>query len=257
MVTRTSTEPLYHQVLEKIRDRVESGEWVRGDRVPSERQLADILGVSRITVRHAVRLAAEQGLVEQRRGVGTFVGAPDRLEQDLSEVRSFERTLAEQGHVASTEILASERLISDLTLAGTLAVDPATPVYNLRLLGRGDSSPVVFYDSYFPLALGREMAQAAEALQADGCPFSTLDLYRQESVSRVPTTLSQTIEAVSATPELAQSLAIHDRAAVLAIESVMSDAQGPLEFRRAYYRADRYKFAVKRRLVIPSTPTGC
>ncbi|MFK5635865.1 MULTISPECIES: GntR family transcriptional regulator [unclassified Ornithinimicrobium] len=257
MVSRTSAQPLYHQVLEQIRARVATGAWVRGDRVPSERQLADLLGVSRITVRHAVRLAAAEGLVEQRRGVGTFVGAPDRLEQDLSEVRSFERTLAEQGHVASTEILASERLISDLILAGTLGVDPATPVFNLRLLGRGDSSPVVYYDSYFALPLGREMAQAAQLLQQDGCPFSTLDLYRQESVTRVPSTLSQTIEAASASPELARYLAVREDSAVLAIESVMSDEQGPLEFRRAYYRADRYKFAVKRRLVIPDSPTGC
>lgn len=251
MVSRTSAEPLYHQVLDQIRGRVESGEWVQGERVPSERRMAELLDVSRITVRHAVRLAAAEGLVQQRRGVGTFVGgAPDRLEQDLSEVRSFERTLVEQGHVASTEILANEGLISDLTLSRTLGIDPATRVHNLRLLGRGDSSPVVYYDSYFALPLGGEMAKAAEALRAQERPFSTLDLYRQESVTRVPTTLSQTIEAVSASPEHAQRLGIRDRAAVLVVESVMSDERGPLEFRRAYYRADRYKFAVKRRLVI-------
>lgn len=255
MVSRTNSEPLYHQVLDEIRQKVESRQWERGDRVPSERQLAELLGVSRITVRHAVRLAAAEGLVEQRRGVGTFVGAPERVEQDLSEVRSFERTLAEQGHVASTDILSSDRIISDLALSGTLGIDPATPVHNLRLLGRGDSSPVVYYDSYFILPAGQEMARAAHELHEAGCPFSTLDLYREESVTRKPTSLSQTIEAISASSELADYLAIHDGTAVLAIDSVMADERGPLEFRRAYYRADRYKFAVDRRLVIPP-PNG-
>ena len=254
MVPQMSSTPLYLQVLEEIRSRVSEGEWVRGEQVPSERQLAELLGVSRITVRHAVRLAAAEGLVEQRRGVGTFVGTPERVEQDLSAVRSFELTLAEQGYLASTEILEAGTLISDLTLAGILRTDPATPVHNLRLLGRGDSTPVVYYDSYFAPALGREMVRAAHELQGEGRAFSTLDLYRHGSVERVPMMLSQTIDAVSASAELAEHLAVLEGSPILAIESVMSDDDGPLEFRRAYYRADRYKFAVKRRVTIAAEP---
>lgn len=247
-VSRTRPEPLYHQVVDEIRRRIESGQWAAGDRVPSERQLAELLEVSRITVRHAVRLAAAQGLLTQRPGVGTFVGDPGRLSQDLSEVRSFERTLAQEGHVASTDVLHSGIVVSDLALAGTLQVDPAAPVYNLRLVGCRDSSPVVFYDSYFGQKFGREMAGAAKALQSEGKPFSTLDLYRHESVSRVLTELSQTIEAAAATPEIAGHLNVEPGTPVLAVESVMADDDGPLEFRRAYYRADRYKFGLKRRL---------
>lgn len=247
-VSRARPEPLYHQVVDEIRRRVESGQWAGGDRVPSERQLAELLGVSRITVRHAVRLAVSEGLLRQRRGVGTFVGEPGRLSQDLSEVRSFERTLAQEGHVASTEILRSDIAMSDLALSGTLQIDPAAPVYNLRLLGCRDSSPVVFYDSYFGQEFGREMARAAAALHQAGRPFSTLDLYRGDSVSRVLTELSQTIEAVAATPEIASHLGVEVGSPVLAVESVMADGAGPLEFRRAYYRADRYKFGLKRRL---------
>ncbi|WP_256840609.1 GntR family transcriptional regulator [Ornithinimicrobium faecis] len=256
MTSTTNTAPLYHQVLDEIRRRVTEGEWVRGERVPSERQLAELLDVSRITVRHAVRLAVAEGLVEQRRGVGTFVGSPERVEQDLSAVRSFELTLAEQGYVASTEILEVGTLISDLTLAGILRTDPATPVHNLRLLGRGDSTPVVYYDSYFTPALGREMVRVAHELRDRGQAFSTLDLYRQGSFERVPTMLSQTIDAVLASADLVEHLGVPEGAAILAIESVMSDDEGPLEFRRAYYRADRYKFAVKRRVSIGATPNS-
>ncbi len=245
---KTSEEPLYHQVLQEIRRRVESGEWVQGSKVPSERQLSEMLGVSRITVRHALRLAADEGLVVQRRGVGTFVGSRERVEQDLAEVRSFERTLAEQGYVASTEILDAGTFVADLTLAGLLGVEPATPLRRLRLVGYGDSSPVVYYDSYFAPALGDEMIAAAEELKTNGAPFSTLDLYRHASVTRAPDTLSQTINAVLATEELGRHLGVSAGAAVLAIESVMTDSEGPLEYRRAYYRADRYTFAVRRRL---------
>lgn len=247
-LSRTTTQPLYEQVLEQIRSRVESGEWAKHSRVPSERRLSELLGVSRITVRHAVRLAVEEGLLEQRRGVGTFVASQDRVAQDLSEVRSFELTLAEQGYVAGTQILSASTVIADLTLAGVLGVEPATPVRNLRLLGIGDASPVVYYDSYFAPALGQEMVTAAEEFRGRGAAFSTLDLYRHETISRDPERLRQTIDAVLATDDLGGHLGIPTGAPILAIESVISDAQGPLEFRRAYYRADRYTFALERRL---------
>lgn len=248
MVSRTRPEPLYHQVVDEIRRRVQSGQWAPGQRVPSERQFAEDLAVSRITVRHAMRLAVTEGLLKQQRGVGTFVLGPGRVEQNLAEVRSFERTLADRGQMASTQILASASLLADLQLAGTLGLDPAEPVYNLRLLGSGDSSPVVLYDSYFSIELGRQMAAAADQMLAAGRPFSTLDLYRVESVSRVPTSLSQTIEALAAPPEVADRLGLEASSPSLMVESVMVDDAGPVEFRRGYYRGDRYKFGIQRRL---------
>ncbi|HLS01034.1 MAG TPA: winged helix-turn-helix domain-containing protein, partial [Beutenbergiaceae bacterium] len=71
-ISRTVSEPLYHQVVRLIRRRIDDGQWPAGHRIPSERQLSEMLGVSRITVRHAVRLACDDGLLEQRPGVGTF-----------------------------------------------------------------------------------------------------------------------------------------------------------------------------------------
>lgn len=245
-VSRTRPEPLYHQVVDEIRQHIASGRWSPGERVPSERQLAEILGVSRITVRHAVRLAVEAGLLEQRPGVGTFVREPGRLRQDLSEVRTFELTLAEQGLVASTQILHSGPGINNLAITGALHLDSTEPLYNLRLLGRGDSTPVALYDSSFALPLGRELAGQARRLAEDGRPFSTLDLYREGPISRRPTALSQTIEALAAPADLAAHLEIPPATPVVAVESVMTDQRGPLEFRRAYYRADRYKFVVSR-----------
>lgn len=247
-VTRSRPEPLYHQVVDEIRHRVVSGQWPPGSRVPSERELADSLGVSRITVRHAMRLAVAEGLLRQRPGVGTFVGDEDRMNQDLSEVRSFERTLAQQGHVATTQILASETTMSDLALSGLLMIDPAAPVCHLRLLGLRDASPVVLYDSYFAQDFGEEMAAAASDLLAAGRPFSTLDLYKVKTVTRTLTSLNQTIGAIAAGADLAEHLQTDEGAPILAIESVMADEEGPLEFRRAYYRPDRYKFGLSRSL---------
>lgn len=257
-VSRAAPEPLYRQVVNVIRHRITGGEWAPGQRVPSERRLGELLGVSRITVRHAVRLACNEGLLEQRTGVGTFVAdgstPSGQLNQDLSEMRSFSSTLAARGHMASTEILRSESRMNDLATAATLGMDPAEPLYNLRLLGRGDSMAVVLYDSYFAQPLGLVLAESAQRLIEDGRPFSTLDLYRDDAALRRPTTLRQTIEAVPADEELAELFVLDAGTPVLAVESVMSDQGGPVEYRRAFYRADRYRFVVTRPLerLIPS-----
>lgn len=247
-VSRARPEPLYYQVRDEIRRRISTGQWAVGQKVPSERHLAELLDVSRITIRHAVRLAAEEGLLEQRPGVGTFVAEPGRLNQDLSEVRSFEQTLADMGHVATTAILRSGLSASDLAVSAILQLDPASPTYNLRLLGSGGPSPVALYDSYFSPTVGQQMAEVAREMHERGHPFSTLDLYRHGSTERTPTMLSQTIEALAAGDELAEPLALPVGGPVLAIETVMADDEGPLEFRRAYYRGDRYKFGIRRPL---------
>lgn len=249
-ISRTVSEPLYHQVVRLIRRRINDGQWPAGHRIPSERQLSEMLGVSRITVRHAVRLACDDGLLEQRPGVGTFVAhegsGPAVLNQNLSEISPFGSLLAAQGRVASTEILLSETRMNDLATAAALGISPTQPLYNLRLLGRGDQTPLVLYDSYFALDLGQELADVATRLHAEGKPFSTLDLYQQGEASRRPISLSQTIEAVGADAELASLFALDVGVPMLRVESVMSDSAGPLEFRRAYYRADHYRFIVTR-----------
>ncbi len=248
LVSRARSEALYVQVLGEIRRRISGGEWVAGQRVPSERDLAQLLGVSRITVRKAIDLAVQEGLLSQSRGVGTFVGAATSVQQDLSEVRTFERTITDQGMTASTELDFSGIVPADISMSRTLHLDALSGVYNLRLVGLGDAVPVVYYDSYFPQGLGQKMASAADDLISAKVPFSTLDLYKAEGIGRVPNKVVQTIGAVPAGDSLARILHLSEGAPVLVIESLMVDDLGTLEFRRAHYRPDRYKFTISRRV---------
>ena len=73
--TRTNphASPLYMKLKDYVRSRVESGEWKVGHRVPSENELVNILGVSRMTANRALRELADEGLVVRLRGKGSFV----------------------------------------------------------------------------------------------------------------------------------------------------------------------------------------
>jgi GntR family transcriptional regulator len=89
-----SPVPLYHQLKEYILEKIEGGEWPPGYRVPSETELSSQFSISRATVRQAIQVLANQGLVEKRQGSGTFVGRPkvahnlNWMIHDANEVRN-------------------------------------------------------------------------------------------------------------------------------------------------------------------------
>jgi GntR family transcriptional regulator len=91
--------PLPVQVADRLRERISAGEWPPGSRLPSEHELAVEYGVSRPTVRSALRRLAAAGLLRVRHGAGTFVTAHGRgIRAGLQQLRSTSRVIAEQGH---------------------------------------------------------------------------------------------------------------------------------------------------------------
>ena len=91
LVDRTETSvPLYVQIAEGLLDRIESSELTSGDRLPSERELSEKLGVNRLTLRRALRVLEDQGLLIRRRGSGTYVAEP-KIEWQAGQLIPFTR----------------------------------------------------------------------------------------------------------------------------------------------------------------------
>lgn len=246
VMRRGAGVPLYEQLERLFRDKITAGVWNEGMQLPSERELCNLFQVSRITVRHAISLAESKGLLTRVQGVGTFVAAR-KYEQTLSEVRSFEKSLAQLGLVATTAIHSAGSAVGELWITGTLRLAPAVPVCNLQLVGSGDGRPLVFYDSYFPADLGRQMVEAAQNACSEGIPFSTLELYAMAGVPK-PVKVEQTLEAMVADERLSSLLKVDKGAPILQITSVVSTPGTPVEYRKAFYRGDKYKFALERSL---------
>ena len=99
-------QPKYLRIYAELRDRITSGRWAAGSSLPPQRDLAGEFGVSIMTLRQALQLLADEGLVAARHGSGTYVAA--RYEYDLGHLRSFAADLAGQGAEISTRLLATE-----------------------------------------------------------------------------------------------------------------------------------------------------
>lgn len=242
---RDLASPLHEQLKVALRDAVDAGRYPVGTRIPSERELCETFGVSRITVRLAISEGVQEGWLQRYQGKGTYV-AERRVTQGLGRIRSFGSTMESAGLKPSTKFLGASVVPADILISETLRLPQPSVAMNIRVLGLGNGEPMVFYDSYFDIDRGSRIAEECRRRTQAGEPFSTFDLY-QGSAEPTPCRVDQTFEAQTARATIAQALGMAEDSAVFLVTSVFYAANGtPLEFRRAYYRGDRYRFTLSR-----------
>ncbi|MCX5841779.1 MAG: GntR family transcriptional regulator [Deltaproteobacteria bacterium] len=236
--------PLYRKLKKSLSDQIEIGFFIPGQPIPSERALCLQYGISRITVRRCISEMIHEGILYRKHGKGTFVARP-KIKQGLARIVNFTQTVLELGMKPTTSILSAELTAADSEVAKEFGLPAVSPVLKLTLLGRGDEEPLVLYESFFLPEIGRRMVQIAQKREQEGIPFSTYDLYGKLDV--LPATVNQTFEAVIANERLSAIMEIKKGSPILMIKSVfMNQDQKTLEFRRAMYRGDRYKFHIIR-----------
>ncbi|MGE8207032.1 GntR family transcriptional regulator [Heyndrickxia sp. NPDC080065] len=245
MLKRNSSVPLYEQLGILFKEKILSGEWANGKQLPPERELCDLYEVSRITVRQAIDMIENEGLLQRKHGIGTFVSMENKLEQQLNEIKSFQKTLIQKGVIASTRIVTCGHMLCSVQLAKVLNVDLTDQITNIKLLGYGDSYPIVFYDSFFPIHIGKEMEREASEAEKTGLAFSTLDLYRSKLLIK-PTHVEQTFESITSNVQLSELLKVQEGWPIFKVTSIMYNENTPLEYREAFYRGDKYRFFIKR-----------
>lgn len=125
--------PRYRQLKELIIGQISSGELQPRDRVPSENELVDATGVSRMTANRALRELNDEGYVERVAGVGTFV-ADFKAVSHVLEVRNIADEVALRGHVHSASVLLQERVPADFKTAAALDIETGAAVFHLKLI---------------------------------------------------------------------------------------------------------------------------
>lgn len=248
MLDRKQSAPLYEQLKNEIHQKIKNGELKPDQQIPSERELVEQYNVSRITVRQAIHLAEREGLVKRIHGVGTFVAHP-KMQQELSSFNNFQSTLQQQGLIASTKLVGTGTIGSDFQLSRMLDINVMEKVTRLELIGYGDNSPVVYYNSYFPHHVGEKMKKAAEEALKMEKPFSTLDLYQMdEEMDLHPTHVEQTFEAQAAYAPITGILDIKEGFPLFRVTSIVYQDKTPLEYKETYYKGDQYKFFITRHM---------
>lgn len=147
MTQRDGSLPLYRKVREYIAREIESGKFQPGERVPSEHELVDRLGVSRMTVNRAVRELAAEGWLTRVQGVGTFVAEP-KPQSTLIEIRSIADEIAKRGNTHSAKLISAVVEEADADTAFAMGLRLGAEVFRVILVHRENGRPIQIEDRY-------------------------------------------------------------------------------------------------------------
>lgn len=222
--------PLWRQVLDDLERRISTGEFA--ERFPTDRELTDRYGVSRHTVREAVRRLRARGLVERQRGRGSFL--TPRLTQPLGGVPSLFRAVEEQGIAQRSQVLALG-LVRNAEAAAWLGIDEQADLVRIERLRFAADEPLALDTVWLPADV------AAPLLDVD---FTRTALYDELSdrVGVRITDVEEEIEPVVADASARQRLALDDDEALLSIRRSGWAGGRLIEARLTLIRGQRFVY---------------
>jgi GntR family transcriptional regulator len=230
-------EPIYQQLNSQLRQLISSGDCAVGSKFLTERQICEQYEVSRATANKALSNLVSEGLLEFRKGVGTFVRGRS-LDYNLRALVSFTDKAIAAGKRPSTEVLQFETVPAADVLDDvpqTLQVPPEAPLYYMERLRLADSLPVILEKRYI-------VAQFCPDLSADDVRGSLYSLFVDRYHLPIEAA-DESIRAVNTRGQDARLLKLRDGAAGMLISSIgYLSGNRPLWSERTLYRGDSYEF---------------
>ena len=141
IVSKAAPEPIYQQIKKVIQQRIVSGEWVAGQKLPSENDFVAALDVSRMTVNRALRELTQEGLVKRVHGLGSFVAETPR-HASLIELQDIALEIEQGGKRHHSNVLLLETLAATQALAAELELQDGARVYHLHAVHYQDDQPM-------------------------------------------------------------------------------------------------------------------
>jgi GntR family transcriptional regulator len=214
-----------------------------GGRLPSEPKLAEMLGVSRATLREAMRTFETQGWLRRRQGVGTFVVYPSQIIESGLEILESIEVLAERiGLGVSMGDLVIDTQIATGKVAEVLQLDPGSEVLRVSRVIHAEVRPVAFLVDILPNRF------LSDADVNGGFTGSVLDLLLQRGAPVLGTSRCE-IAATAASHEVARALNIQRGDALLYFNSLLYTQEGlPVDYSFSYFLPGYFKFHVIRRI---------
>lgn len=229
-----SPTPLYIQIRDYLRMQIQTGVYAVGSRLPSERELADRLNVSRMTARQALQALTQEGLAYSKVGKGTYV-SPTKIDQDLQTLVSFSEECRRLNLIPSSRVLKATVQPADRSVAERLQIAPGTEIVLLKRIRLANGKPLALETAHLDHHLCPNILQKHD--------FNHESLYEvlREEYGWALVWAEQIIEARLPNATERQLLSLNQETPVLSIIRVTFSKQDrPIEFVTSVYRGDQY-----------------
>ena len=233
----SSGVPAYQRIQGSIRKRIEAGQLHAGDTVASERDLAKTHQVSLKTARHALIALERQGIVERRRGIGTFV-APPRIQ--FNKLMSYTEQMASRSLSARSKVLFAKVVFDEQDVTARLALPLGSGVIKLERLRHASEEPFALETCYLSAS---EFPDLLSATLASDSLFRILERDYGIELGYA----DEEIDATAADPRTAGLLAVPRRDPLLRIRQLIYSVRGrAVMYAMGLYRFDRHRLVIRR-----------
>jgi len=229
--------PAYQRIQSTILQKIESGGLRPGDAVPSERELAKIHQVSLMTARHALASMEREGVVERRRGIGTFVSSP---KIHFNRLMSYTEQMASRNLTASSQVLFAKILDDEQEAAARLSLPPKSRIIKLERLRHAAGEPFALETCHLA------EAQFPGFLQT---PLDSESLFAilKQSYKMELGYADEEVDATAADSRTAELLEVPRREPLLRIRQVIYSKKGTvILYVLGLYRSDRHNLVIRR-----------
>jgi len=237
LIRREHSQKLYIQLVEILKNKIQSGEWPIGSQIPTEEELCKIYQVSRSTVRTAVLELAKQGLLKRQQGKGTFI-CKKVISTGLTLLTSFKELMFEEGIAFSTKLLARTMMMPTDDLDILLNIPEDRHVIYLKRLRSIDNDPVLVKETFIPYHI------CPHLLDLDVERNSILELLESKCGIRI-TRAKSYIELTHVTKEEGSLLNLPEGAAALLFTQQSYSGNTLVKYTRTVKRSDRFRFFIE------------
>lgn len=232
-----SSQPLYLQIKDALKQRILDGDYAAHERLPSESELMKMFGVSRITVRQSLRDLHSDGLVFSVQGKGTFVSKPKAV-QDVQRLQGFGEAMTPKGYETSTRVLLQEYSRPSQEVAEAFDISRSYRVYEVKRIRYLNREPISIDHSFFPDEIGAKLEHHDLAQDI----FPMLENQFGESLGYA----DLMIGAIAADDDHARALNLEVNSPCLQISRVVYTQSGkPIDFEYLTYRGDAFQYQLK------------
>ncbi|HGN1704558.1 TPA: GntR family transcriptional regulator [Providencia rettgeri] len=229
-LAETDNTPLYVKFAETVKFAVRTGVLHQGNMLPSERELGQQTGVSRITVRKAMELLEQEGVIIRSQGYGTQIS--DKFEYSLKEAKGFSQQIVLLGKKPDTLWVNKSIVPCSQEVAESLSLPVNSDVFMLKRIRYVDEQPVSIEESYVPIGLINDV---------DDIGLSLYDYFRSQNIFPVRT--KSKVSARMPDDDFQMHIKLENSVPVLVIKQVAFDHQNvPIEYSFNQCRSDMYVF---------------
>lgn len=234
LLERESSTPLYVQLTNILREKIEKGEWRANQKIPSENDLNRIYGISRMTARQVLAQLVNEGLLFRVQGKGTFV-APEKIGTRSPAYKGIREQLEQMGYQTETTTLGRDLVVADNRVARHLGLPEGGRVHQVLRLRTVEGEPISLHESFIPEHLAPDFEEHDPAGQQ-------LCVILEESYGLRMGRVVETLESGRASTKEARLLQVSRNAPLLLLQQEISDPRGVrFEYSRIIFRGDKIR----------------